>query len=32
MDFKNYIPPDGGHVECGIWQRLVPPNDNYLNS
>ena len=20
MDFRNYIPPDGGHVGCGIWQ------------
>ena len=20
MDFGNYIPLDGGHVECGIWQ------------
>ena len=24
--------PDGGHVGCGIWQRLAPQNDNYLNS
>ena len=21
MDFKNYIPPDGGHVGCGIGKR-----------
>ena len=20
MDFRNYRPPDGGHVECGVWQ------------
>ena len=20
MDFRNHIPPDGGHVGCGIWQ------------
>ena len=20
MDFRVYIPPDGGHVGCGIWQ------------
>ena len=20
MDFRNYIPPDSGHVGCGIWQ------------
>ena len=29
MDFRNYIPPDGGHVGCGIWQTLTPQNDNY---
>ena len=32
MDFRNYIPPDGGHVGCGIWQRLAPQNNNNLNS
>ena len=30
MDFRNYIPPDGGHVGFGIRQRLAPQNDNYL--
>ena len=20
MEFRNYIPPDGGHAGCGIWQ------------
>ena len=20
MGFRNYIPPDGDHVGCGIWQ------------
>ena len=29
MDFGNYIRPDGGHVGCGISQRLAPQNDNY---
>ena len=24
MDVRNYIPPDGGHVGCGSWQRLAP--------
>ena len=32
MYFRNYIPPDGGHAGCGIWQTLAPQNDNYLNS
>ena len=32
MDFRIYTPPDGGHVGRGIWQRLAPQNDNYLNS
>ena len=26
MNFRIYIPPDGGHVGCGIWQRLAPQN------
>ena len=20
MEFRNYIPPNGGHVGCGMWQ------------
>ena len=28
MDFRISTPPDGGHVGCGIWQRLVPQNHN----
>ena len=28
MDFRIYTAPDGSHVGCGIWQRLVPQNDN----
>ena len=30
MDFRNYIPPDGGHFWCGIWKRLTPQNNNYF--
>ena len=31
MIFRNYIPPDGGgHVGCGIWQRLASHNDTYF--
>ena len=31
MDFRIYIPLDGGHVGCGIWQRLASQNHNYWN-
>ena len=32
MAFRNYIPPDGGHVECGIWQKLALQDDDCLIS
>ena len=33
MDFRNYIPPDGGHVGCGIWQSrsLIQDSDSKVN-